>query len=71
MREMRERREGEREGGGGGWGVEQARARWEVGFGDWAPRWAGWVVLGFFLKFRNSFLKNSKNHKKITKNIYK
>jgi hypothetical protein len=76
-RSERERSEGERsEGergvsGGGCWEIEQARARLGIGFGDWAPRWAGWVVLGFFFfsffKFRNSFLKNSKNHKKLPK----
>jgi hypothetical protein len=59
-------------GGGGGWGSQgraHAYARvWGI-LGPGGP--AGWVVLGFFFQFQISFLKNSKNHKKITKNIYK
>jgi hypothetical protein len=37
--------------GDGYWEIEQARARLGIGFGDWAPRRAGWVVLGFFFFF--------------------
>jgi hypothetical protein len=38
------------------WHLRAARAHAvELGFGDWAPKWAGWVGLGFFPFFCSFF----------------
>jgi hypothetical protein len=67
---VRERREGESSRGGGGLlqgcarGYRKARV-W--GHGPLVGRLGSFSFFFFFFQFRNSFLKNSKNHKKLPK----